>query len=76
VINLGVDTPKDNLIGRLLLTQSVNTLIIALLLILNSFWTLYIFNNLTRLRSLMKEMNYHMSKFFRKEKNLPKTPAS
>ena len=47
---------------QLLLTQSTTTLIIALLLLLNSFWMLYIFNHMDRLRVILKDISYNISR--------------
>ena len=47
---------------QLLLTQSTTTLIIALLLLLNSFWMLYIFNHIDRLRVILKEISFNLTR--------------
>ncbi len=47
---------------RLMFTQSINTLLIVILLLFNSFWMLYIFSSLLRLRSLLKNIDFNLSK--------------
>lgn len=53
---------RTSLVERLLLTQTINSVIIIVLLLLNSFWMLFIFGNIIRFRSLLKEMNFNLSK--------------
>ena len=62
VINISTELSKHNIIERLLLSQSFNTLIIVLLLLLNSFWMLYMFSSIIRLRTILREMNFNFSK--------------
>ena len=62
VIDAGVDLNKNSVIERLLMTQSVNTLLIVILLLFNSFWMLYIFSSLLRLRSLLKNIDFNLSR--------------
>lgn len=47
---------------RLLLSQSINTLLIVILLLFNSFWMLYIFSSLLRLRSLLKNIDFNLGR--------------
>ena len=68
VINISTDISKSNIIERLLLSQATNTLIIVLLLLLNSFWMLYMFSSIIRLRAILREMNFNLSK---RTKNYP-----
>jgi len=63
VINLGTDIDPNSILERLLLTQSVNGLIIVILLLLNSFWMLYMFNSIIRYRSILKEISFNTSKY-------------
>ena len=62
VINAAIDMHKDSVVERLLMTQSVNTLLIVILLLFNSFWMLYIFSSLLRLRSLLKNIDFNLSR--------------
>jgi len=62
VINISDNISRHNVTERLLLSQSVNSLIIVLLLLLNSFWMLYMFNSMIRFRSLLKEINFNLRK--------------
>ena len=62
IIDVSVDIHKDLLLERLLLTQSVNTLLIVILLLFNSFWILYIFNSILKLRGILKNIDFNLSK--------------
>src|SRR3989338_5932433 len=48
VIDTNFRASESSVMERAVTTQSVNTAIIALLLLLNSFWMLYIFNGVQR----------------------------
>jgi hypothetical protein len=61
--------PENDITQQLLLTQSTTTMIIALLLLVNSFWMLYIFNHMDRLRSILKDISFNLSR--RKHNNTP-----
>ena len=62
VIDVAIDIHKNDIIERLLMVQSVNTLLIAILLLFNSFWLLYIFGGLLRLRNLLKDIDFNLSR--------------
>ena len=62
VIDVSFDMQKAHILERLLMTQSVNTLLIVILLLFNSFWILYIFNSLIRLRGLLKNIDFNLSR--------------
>lgn len=70
VINISTDVPKSNATERLLLSQSTSLLIIVLLMLLNSFWMLYMFSSIIRLRTILREMNFNLSK---RPRNNPST---
>ncbi len=59
VIGLMDDVSKTDIIEQLLLSQSINILIIVILLLLNSFLMLFIFNSVIRFRPLLKEISYN-----------------
>ena len=52
----------DNVMQQIALQQLFNIRLIVILLLLNSFWMLYIFNGMSRLRSLLKEICFQLSK--------------
>ncbi|HQO58432.1 MAG TPA: hypothetical protein PLT76_06890 [Candidatus Omnitrophota bacterium] len=55
--------PSSNTTSEYLLAQVVfNIRLIVVLLLLNSFWMLYIFNGMNRLRTLLKEISFNLSK--------------
>ncbi len=55
---ISIVSQRNNITESLLLTQSINTLLIVLLLLLNSFWMLYMFNSILRLRTVLKDIHY------------------
>ena len=62
LVDIGLDIQKKDIIERLLLNQSVNTLLITILLLFNSFWLLYIFSGLLRVRNLLKNIDFNLSR--------------
>ena len=62
VLNIADDVSQTNVVERLLLSQSISALIIVILLLLNSFWMLYIFNSMIRSHGLLKEINFNLIK--------------
>lgn len=62
IIDINTDIQRANILERLLMAQSVNTLLIVILLLFNSFWILYIFSSLLRLRGLLKNIDFNLSK--------------
>ena len=65
VLDISPDVAKNSVSERLLLTQSFSGLIIVLLLLLNSFWLLHIFNSIIRARGILRDINYNLSKLRR-----------
>ena len=59
-IDIASRVSPDNLLEQLLVQQTTNTLIIVILLLLNSFWMLYIFNGMDRMRTLLKDINFSL----------------
>lgn len=49
-------------IATLLLAQTTNTSLVVILLLFNSFWMLYIFNSILRLRGVLKNIEYNTSR--------------
>jgi uncharacterized BrkB/YihY/UPF0761 family membrane protein len=60
VIDVIITAEQTDIVEKLLLTQSVNLSIIVLLLLLNSFWMLFMFNSIIRLRSVLKDINFNI----------------
>ena len=50
------------LLDQISATQSVNLTIIVLLLLLNSFWMLYMFNAIQRLNNTLKDISFGISR--------------
>ncbi|NTV28467.1 MAG: hypothetical protein HGA80_00075 [Candidatus Omnitrophica bacterium] len=62
LINLAPDMDHKSALDRLLLTQNASTLLIAFLLILNSFWMLFMLTSLFRIRSVLKNVDFNLSR--------------
>ncbi|OGX38055.1 MAG: hypothetical protein A3D87_02595 [Omnitrophica WOR_2 bacterium RIFCSPHIGHO2_02_FULL_50_17] len=54
---------------RILASQSVNITIVVLLILLNSFWMLFIFGTIQRINNLLKDLNYHLSRLRSRPRN-------
>jgi len=57
-MNVADQTDPSNITHELLLQQTNNLLIIIFLMILNSFWMLFMFNSVNRLRIVLKDIHY------------------
>ena len=62
VININTDIDKNTIVERLLLAQNVSTLLILFLLIINSFLMLFLFSGFLRIRSILKNMDFNLSR--------------
>ena len=56
---------------KILQTQTIFVAIVVLILLLNSFWMLYMFSALQSMRLILKDINYNTSRFKFKEKSFP-----
>ena len=61
-IDLSVDVAKGNLQERMLFNQDVFVALIVILLLFNSFWMLYIFNSILRLRGILRNIDYNLTR--------------
>lgn len=68
VINISFHADELNLTDKILNAQSVNLCIAVFLLLLNSFWILFMFSSLQRLVNLIKELNYQLVRYRTREK--------
>lgn len=59
-VDLFANIPAQNLTEQLLLQQSTNQLIIIILMLLNSFWMLFVFDGINRLRILLKDISFNL----------------
>ena len=62
VIDTTYQVEANSTLERAIATQSVNATIIVLLLLLNSFWMLYIFNGMQRMTNILKDISYNISR--------------
>lgn len=61
-INSAPDLNQNSITERLLLQQNEITLVIGFLALLNSFWMLFMFAGLLRIRSVLKNMDFNLSR--------------
>ena len=62
ILDTSFDVHKDNVADRLLLTQSINSTLIVMLLLLISLGVLNIINSNSRLRGVLKNIEFNLSK--------------
>ena len=62
VLDDNADVNKSSVMEKLLLTQSINSILIVVLMLFNSFWILYIFNSILKLRGVLKNIEFSLSK--------------
>jgi hypothetical protein len=62
ILNTSFDVHKESVTDQLLLTQSINTTLIVMLLLLIALGVLNIINNNSRLRSTLKNIEFNLSK--------------
>ncbi|MBF0620172.1 MAG: hypothetical protein HQL19_08400 [Candidatus Omnitrophica bacterium] len=62
LINISDSINHANIIERLMFSQSGLMLLIVLLLLFNSFLMLYLFNNMLRIRSVLKNMDFNLGR--------------
>ncbi len=61
VINLSLEITQKPL-ERLFLLDTVISILIGFLVLLNSFWMLFIFNEIIRTRSTLKEISFNLTR--------------
>ncbi len=59
-IDLSADLRSADIIQQLLLQQTINTSILIFLMIMNSFWMLFIFSGLNRIRFILRDLAFHL----------------
>ena len=62
ILNISFDVQKNSVTDQLLLTQSLNSTLIVMLLVLISLGLLNIINANSRLRSVLKNIEFNLSK--------------
>ena len=60
-IDLSVDVAKAGLQEKILFNQDIFVALIVILILFNSFWLLYIFNSILRLRGVLRNIDYSLS---------------
>ena len=62
VIDVYSIASSGDVVEKLLIAQSVNSILIVLLIILNSFWMLFMFNAILRMGTLLRELNFTLTR--------------
>jgi len=61
-IDLSQKAAENNILEQLMVQQTTGTSIIIILMLLNSFWMLYMFSEVTRLRTILKDISFYQSR--------------
>ena len=62
ILNISFDVPRNSVTDQLLLAQSFNSTLIAMLLILIALGVLNVINSNSRLRGVLKNIEFNLSK--------------
>ncbi|OGX08796.1 MAG: hypothetical protein A2Z88_11235 [Omnitrophica WOR_2 bacterium GWA2_47_8] len=63
VIDFNIEAMGEGkLLEKILISQSVNLSFVVMLLLLNSFWILFMFNSILRISASLRELNYVLGK--------------
>lgn len=62
VVDLSFQKSGLSRLERISLGQTVNSTLLVLLVLFNSFWTLYILSAILRMRSILRDISYNTSK--------------
>jgi ABC-type bacteriocin/lantibiotic exporter with double-glycine peptidase domain len=62
IINVAPDVDRGTIVEKLLLSQSVSNLLIVFLLLLNSFWMLFMLASVFRVRAILKNLDFNLSR--------------
>jgi hypothetical protein len=73
IIDIGFNIPLRTTTERLLMTISVSLGIAVFLMLLTSFWLLFIFSHIQRMTTLLKDLNYTMFKMRTSRAGPPRT---
>jgi hypothetical protein len=62
VLNAGADLRSFSTLEQLVYNQNIVGLLILFLLLLNSFWMLFMFSGILRLRNLLRNIDFNLSR--------------
>jgi H+/Cl- antiporter ClcA len=62
VFTISAQVSRSNILEQIMLSQTGFLMLIVLLLIFNSFLMLYLFSNMLRMRGILKNMDYSLSR--------------
>ena len=61
-IDISHNAADNNVMEQLMVQQTTGTAIIIILMLLNSFWMLYMFSEVSRLRTILKDISFYQSR--------------
>jgi len=61
-INIASDTANPTTIEKLLLNQNYLGLLIVFLILINSFWMLFMFSGMLKIRAILKNIDFSLSR--------------
>ena len=62
VLNVSSDVNSRSVLERLLVSQNINSLLILFLMLLNSFWMLFMFSGMLKIRNVLKDIDFNLSR--------------
>lgn len=61
-IDISHNAAENSVTEQLMVQQVTGTSMIIILMLLNSFWMLYMFSEVTRLRTILKDISFYQSR--------------
>lgn len=61
-MNSAADIERTSITERLLINQNYLGLLIVFLMLLNSFWMLFMFSGMLKIRNVLKNMDFNLSR--------------
>ncbi len=62
VIDINFRHEFTSTVEKLMMNQTISLTVVALLILLNSFWLLYIFSSMQRMTTILKDVSFHISR--------------
>lgn len=61
-IDIAKESTKGDMVQQLLIVQTTATHLIVILMLLNSFWMLYMFSEVSRIKTVLKDISFYQSR--------------
>lgn len=62
VIHFNFEMKPTTIEERIMFPLTINTSVLVFVVILNSFWLLYLFNTMQRMTTLLRDISHHISR--------------